>query len=92
MTCCAIIVLAFIVRLVYKDQDFFKTLMKEHVRAVVGVPLAAASSFCVLLVLETRSGPIEFQGLGFSFHGASGPAVIWIFAFLAFGGIIRILW
>ena len=84
--------LLLILRLEFSDPSFFKDLMKDHVRAIVGIPMAAASAFCVLLFFETRSGNVQFSGLGFTFKGGAGPAVIWVFAFLAFIGAIRILW
>jgi len=74
------------------DPDLFRTIMVEHVRAVVGIPMAAVSAFCVLLIFEARSGQVEFEALGFRFRGASGPAVIWVFSFLSFAGVIRLLW
>jgi hypothetical protein len=74
------------------DRVAFRTMLTEHVRAMVGIPMAAASSFCVVMLLEATSGTIEFKALGFEFHGASGPVVLWIFAFLAFCGAIRLLW
>jgi len=54
--------------------------------------MAAASAFCVLLILEARGGRIEFDVPGVHFRGASGPAVIWVFAFLVFATVIRLLW
>ena len=74
------------------DMKRFQTLMVDHVRAVVGIPIAAISSFCVLLVFEVRAGQVEFEALGFKFHGGAGPAVIWVFSFLAFVAAIRLLW
>lgn len=74
------------------DPKRFQTLMFEHVRAVVGIPIAAISSFCVLLVFEVRAGQVEFEALGFIFRGGAGPAVIWVFSFLAFVAAIRLLW
>jgi hypothetical protein len=81
-----------ILRVFYFNQALFEKLITEHVRAIVGIPMASCSAFCVLLFFEARSGNVEFSGLGFSFKGGAGPAVIWVFAFLAFTGAIRILW
>ena len=74
------------------DPTSFASLLKTQVRAVIGIPMAAVSSFCAVMVLEANSGPIEFEALGFKFRGASGPVVLWIFGFLAFVSAIRILW
>jgi hypothetical protein len=92
MTVAALIALVLIVRVFYRDDMLFTKLVTDHVRAIVGVPMAAASAFCVLLVFEVRGGRMEFEALGFHFRGGSGPAVIWVFAFLAFAAAIRLLW
>jgi hypothetical protein len=84
--------LLLILRLFFSDQSLFKDLVRDHVRAIVGIPLASASAFCILLFFEARSGNVQFTGLGFTFKGGAGPAVIWVFAFLAFTGAIRLLW
>lgn len=83
--------LALILRLFYSDPDLFRSLMIQHVRGIVGIPLAAVSAFCVLLIFEARAGKIEFEVLGLRFRGGSGPAVIWVFGFLAIVSAIRIL-
>jgi len=74
------------------QPELFDTLLKEHVHAVVGIPMAAVYAFCVVLTLEASSGPIEFEALGFKFRGASGPVVLWVFSFLGFVLAIRLLW
>ena len=54
---------------------------------VFGAPFHTFLAFCaalfVVLLLRFSTGPIEFEGLGFKFRGASGPLVLWIFCFLA---------
>lgn len=92
MSAASFAALGLILHLLYSDQSLFRTIMSEHVRAVVGIPLAATSAFCILLIFEARGGNIEFQALGFRFQGGSGPAVIWVFAFLALVSSIRLLW
>jgi hypothetical protein len=64
----------------------------EHFAATVGLPSAAIAALCLVLFLESASGPIEFEGLGFKFKGASGPIVLWVFCFLAITAAIRLLW
>ncbi len=76
----------------FSDYTLFKTVLSEHVRAVVGIPMAAVSSFCVVIILESRSGRIEFEVAGVKFRGASGPVVLWIFGFITFSLAIRLLW
>jgi hypothetical protein len=92
MTFVSVVGVWLLVRAFFTNGELYTKLLSDHVRAVVGVPMSAASAFCVLLVLEARGGAIEFEALGFRFRGASGPAVIWIFAFLVFAGVIRLLW
>ena len=74
------------------DKEFVHTLIREHVRAIVGLPMAAASAFCVVVTLEATSGKIEFKVLGFEFKGASGPVVLWVLCFLVFVLSLRVLW
>jgi hypothetical protein len=92
MTLGALIALALLVGVFYRDDALFRSLLKDHVCAIVGVPMAASSAFCVLLFFEARAGQVEFEALGFHFRGGSGPAIIWVFAFLAFVSAIRLLW
>jgi hypothetical protein len=92
LTAASLAALGLHLRLFYSDPTLFRTLVIEHVRALIGIPLAAASAFCILLIFEAREGHIEFQILGIHFRGGAGPAVIWIFSFLAIVTSIRLLW
>jgi len=74
------------------DKEFVHTLIHEHVRAIVGLPMAAASAFCVVVTLEATSGKIEFQVLEVKFKGASGPVILWVLCFLVFVLSLRVLW
>ncbi len=67
-------------------------LAKEHVSAVVGVPIAAVCAFLLVSILQVTTGKIEFEGLGFKFRGASGPIVLWIACFIAMVIGIKLLW
>ena len=71
---------------------WFLDIMKQHMAAAIGLPLASIVSLCVVIILEISSGPIEFEGLGFKFRGASGPVVLWVFCFLTITASIKILW
>ncbi len=57
------------------DERFIEEFY-SHLPAVVGIPGAMISAFVLVNVLEQVSGPIEFEGLGFRFKGASGPVVL----------------
>ena len=92
MTIASLAALGLALRLFYSEPSLYRDVMIDHVRAMIGIPIAAAGAFCVLLVFEARAGQIEFEALGFRFRGGAGPAVIWVFAFLAIAGAIRLLW
>ena len=64
----------------------------DHFAATVGLPSAALVALCIVVFLESSTGPIEFDGLGFKFKGASGPIVLWAFCFLTIAGAIKLLW
>ncbi len=65
---------------------------KNHFAAVIGLPFAALLSFLVVTSLKISFGTIEFNGLGFTFRGASGPIVLWVVCFLAMTLAVRLLW
>jgi hypothetical protein len=64
----------------------------DHFAATVGLPSAALAALCIVVFLESSTGPIEFEGMGFKFKGASGPIVLWAFCFLTMAGTIKLLW
>jgi hypothetical protein len=74
------------------QPDIFVRILEAHFRAVLGIPLAALSSFCVVLAFEASLGQIEFEAIGFKFRGASGRVVLWVLCFLAIVTAIRVLW
>lgn len=73
-------------------QPWMMQVFKEHTAAVLGLPLAAIAAFALVLVLETKSGRIEFEGFGFKFRGASGEVIMWVICFLAIVSSIKLLW
>ena len=64
----------------------------QHFPATIGLPSAAIAALCIVVFLESSSGPIQFEGPGFKFKGASGPIVLWVLCFLAIAGAIKLLW
>jgi hypothetical protein len=64
----------------------------KHFQVILGLPCAAFASLFIVLVLKESGGNIEFSGLGFTFKGASGQIVLWIFVYLAIAGTIKLLW
>jgi hypothetical protein len=67
-------------------------LMVAHAAAFLGVPLAAIASMCVVLLLRSTSGPIEFEAWGLKFKGASGPIIMWTIVFITLASAIKLLW
>lgn len=74
------------------DIDLLKKLILSNPQAMIGLPISAVNAYCLVIFLEANSGPIELEGLGFKFRGASGPLILWIFVFLAMVAGIKILW
>tara|TARA_Y100000588_G_C13362633_1_gene547192 strand:- start:124 stop:468 length:345 start_codon:yes stop_codon:yes gene_type:complete len=64
----------------------------DHFPATFGLPLAAGGAFILVVLLSQTQGPVEFEGLGFKFRGASGPVVLWVLCFLAMVAGIKVLW
>jgi hypothetical protein len=70
----------------------FIPLYKRNFIVIIGLPLAALAALFLVLVLRQTQGPIEFEGLGFKFKGASGPVIMWILVYLAFVASFKTLW
>jgi hypothetical protein len=66
--------------------------IEKHFAAMVGTPLSAMTAYSIVSLLKVTNGPIEFEALGFKFHGASGPIILWVFCFLAIGIVFHLLW
>ncbi len=81
-----------LIYILISDISFLKGLIQKNPRAIIGLPAAFLSSYCLVLFLEASSGRIEFEALGFKFRGAAGPIIMWIFVFLAIVVGIAILW
>lgn len=64
----------------------------DHLQAMVGLPSAAFISLFIIIILKATSGNIEFSGLGFSFKGASGQIVLFIFLYMCTAFSIKMLW
>ncbi len=82
-----------IMEFILANDPISTELIVKNFAAIVGLPLAAIGSFIVVVFLEhTTDGPLEFEGFGFKFKGASGPVVLWVLCFLAIAGMIKLLW
>ncbi len=70
----------------------FMELYQRNFIVIIGLPLAAFASLLLVVFLEQAQGPLEFEGLGFKFKGASGPVVLWVLCYLAFVLSFKVLW
>lgn len=75
-----------------KYDDAWLTFFFDHFTAMVGLPLAACMALFVVSFFRSKMGTIQIEALGFRFHGAAGPVVLWIFSFLAITLAIRLVW
>jgi hypothetical protein len=82
----------FLARALWVEDLWLMTILQGHFAGLVAVPLAAMGSLCVVVILRSTDGPIEFEGLGFKFRGASGPVVLWALCFMVMVSGIRLLW
>lgn len=87
-----VIVVCFPVYLFSVNGPWLVDIMSAHPAIALGLPLAASMAICLVVLLESSEGPIEFEGLGFKFRGASGPIILWVLSFLAIVCAIRLLW
>lgn len=70
----------------------FLSLYEKNFIVIIGLPLAAFGALFIVVFLEQAQGPLEFEGLGFKFRGASGPVVLWVLCYLAFTLSFSLLW
>lgn|GEM_PF-1470509 len=73
-------------------QGFWLNIALNHFPVIIGLPVSAAGAFLIVMLLRNTEGPLEFEGLGFKFKGASGPVVLWAMCFLVIASAIRMLW
>jgi hypothetical protein len=64
----------------------------DHFAAIVGLPAAAFTSFFVVLILEVKTGRVEFEVWRMKFKGASGEVVMFVLVFLAIAVALKMLW
>jgi hypothetical protein len=83
---------AYLSRALWVEAPWVMGILQAHFAGIVSVPLAAIGALCVVLILRSTEGPIEFEGLGFKFSGAAGPVVLWALCFIVIVSGIRVLW
>jgi hypothetical protein len=74
------------------ENNWIISTIKEHFAATICLPLAAIAALCLVMLLKFTTGPIEFEGLGVKFKGASGPIIMWAICFLSISGVISFTW
>ena len=82
----------FLVRDMANAEPWMMEVFRAHPGALLGLPLAALAALCIVLFLEAKSGPIEFEGFSFKFRGASGEIILWVICFLAIASAIKLMW
>jgi len=88
----SLVFFADLLRVLWTQEPWVMTILQTHFAGIVSVPLAAIGALCVVLILRSTEGPIEFEGLGFKFSGASGPVVLWALCFMVIISGIHLLW
>jgi hypothetical protein len=73
-------------------DELWMPLARDHFAAVVGLPMCALGSLCVVLTLRISAGPMEVEAWGLKFKGAAAPIVFWLLCFLAMATMIKMLW
>ena len=84
--------LLFLARDIANAEPWMMEVFRSHPSAVLGLPTGALAALCIVLFLEFKTGPIEFEALGLKFRGAAGEIVLWVVCFLAIVAAIKILW
>ncbi len=70
--------------LAFSTPQIFADVLREHFMAIMGFPMAVMTALVIVVIFRVAAGPIEFKTpFGFEFKGASGPVILWVFAFLA---------
>jgi hypothetical protein len=73
-------------------QPWMMEVFRKHPAAILGLPTGALASLGIVLLLEVKSGRIEFEVLGFKFRGASGEIILSVICFMAIITAIKLLW
>jgi hypothetical protein len=72
--------------------NLYFSVIRDHFVAVVGLPMAAVAALFIVLVLRSTDGPLEFEALGITFRGGSGPVVLWLVCFLGIVVALKLIW
>lgn len=67
-------------------------LVVRNFAAIIGLPFAFLAAFAIVALFRQTEGPVEFEGLGLKFKGASGQIILWMICFSAIAANIKLLW
>jgi hypothetical protein len=67
-------------------------ILRDHLAAIIGLPIAAIVSFVIVVVLRQIEGPFEISGPSFTIKGATGPIIFWALCFFVIAWAIKDLW
>jgi hypothetical protein len=92
-SCVLTLAIAFLVIMMGLTSPNYFIISVRHFPAVVGLPLAAAASLFIVIILKIVGGEkLSFSLFGLKFDGVSGPVVLWVLCFLAMTLAIYMLW
>lgn len=67
-------------------------ILRDHLAAIVGLPIAAIVSFVIVVVLRQIDGPFVINGPSFTVKGATGPVIFWALCFFVIAWAIKEVW
>ncbi len=73
-------------------KNWFLQMVQQHPASTIGIGISAISAFFIVAVLELTAGAVQFEALGFKFHGAAGQVVLWVLCFLTMVFATWLLW
>ncbi len=73
-------------------DDRLFNLIVEHYAVFLGLPCAGFAALLLIVIFDGAYGEIKFSLLGFTFEGASGPIIMWVFCYLSIVLSIKLLW
>ncbi|MBK8245362.1 MAG: hypothetical protein IPK88_18190 [Saprospiraceae bacterium] len=81
----------YISQILYNSQ-WLITIYTDHFLACIGIPLAAIGAGIVVILFESKSGPIKFEIFNFKFEGSSGEVIMWILIFISESLMLKLVW
>jgi len=74
-------------------QETLEQMVRDHFRALYGIPMMSICSLLLVSFLRASAGPIEFElPFNIKFKGASGQIVLWVLCYLAMTASLIALW